>query len=229
MKRLVPMLALAWVVRAGAGEPLATDDASIVEKGVCQFESWHRWEDNGGHEGWGVPACSVHDALELGIGGASYRNEERGKHAKLLLQAKSVFWRDPGERWSVGAVAIAVRDYGRDEHSGFHELAALGLLSFNHPNDTTRVHVNAGAVKSRGEFSTFAWGTAIEYDFAESWTLLGEVYRDSPGRPFYQAGIRFTLVQDRVELFASGGDRIGGARGEWFAKFGVRFQSWKLF
>ena len=67
--------------------------------------------------------------------GASYRNE-RGKHAKLLLQAKSVFWRDPDERWSVGAVAIAVRDYGR-EQSGFHELAALGLVSFNHPSGTT--------------------------------------------------------------------------------------------
>ena len=93
MKRWLPMLALLWAMCAGAGQPLATDDAAIVEKGVCQFESWHRWHDNGGHEGWGVPACSVNDYLELGIGGARYRDEVAGAHGKLLLQAKTVFWR----------------------------------------------------------------------------------------------------------------------------------------
>lgn len=230
MRRCLLLFALLCALPARAGQPLATDDASILEPGVCQIEAWHRWTDNGGHEGWGIPACSVSEHLELAIGGARYRGEGEG-HGKLLLQAKTVLWRAADERWSVGAVASWVRDNGRrsEEGDGFHEFAGLGLLSFRHPNDLLRVHANAGWVRSRNEFSTSAWGTAVEYDFAESWTLLGEAYRDSPGRPFYQAGIRFTMVQDRVELFVSGGDRIGGERSEWFVKFGVRMQSWKLF
>ena len=37
------------------------------------------------------------------------------------------------------------------------------------------------------------------------------------------------LITDRVELFISGGDRFNGNADSWFAKFGVRFQTWKLF
>jgi hypothetical protein len=229
MKRSLPMLALLLALDAGAAQPLVTDDASILERGFCQLEAWHRWGDNGDHEGWGVPACGVHKYLELSIGGARYRSGGEG-HGKLLVQAKTVFWRAPEERWSIGAVATAVRDTGRtNESNWFHEYAALGLVSFNHPNEVLRLHANAGVVGNRGEFNTYAWGTAVEYDFAESWTLLAEVFRNAPGRPSYQAGIRFTMVQDRVELFLTGGDRIGGQGGEWFVKFGARLQSWKWF
>jgi hypothetical protein len=229
MRRLLAMLALLVAYDAGATEPLATDTAAILERGVCQFEGWHRWGDDGDHEGWGVPACGLHRYLELGIGGARYRSGGEG-HGKLLLRAKTVFWRAPEDRWSVGAVARGIRDTGRGDESGyFHEYAALALVSFSHPNEVLRLHANAGVTGNRGEFTTFAWGTAVEYDFAEGWTLLAEVYRDAPGRPTYQAGIRLTAVQDRVEVFLSGGDHPGGERGEWFAKLGVRLQSWKWF
>ena len=55
------------------------------------------------------------------------------------------------------------------------------------------------------------------------------LYRDAPGRPSYQVGVRYLLVTDRVELFASGGSRLGDRGDTWFAKFGARIQTWKLF
>ena len=220
------MLALLWVVRAGAGEPLATDNASILEKGVCQFESWHRWEDNDGHEGWGVPACSVHDALEVGIG-ASYRNE-RGKHAKLLLQAKSVFWRDPGERWSVGAVAIAVRDYGR-EQSGFHELAALGLVSFNHPSGTTAstsTPAQSRAAASSRHSPGAPRASTTSPRAGRFWARCIAIRPAARSiRP--ASASRWCRIASSCSQAAATASAV--ARGEWFAKFGVRFQSWKLF
>ena len=230
MKRLAPLLACLAAAPALAGEPLATDDASILDRGICQLEAWHRWSTNGGHEGWAVPACSVTDWLELGVGLGRSRDREAGGHTLVLLQAKSVFLRDPDGRWSAGAVANVVRDGARESRRyGFHQSAALGLVTFNLLDDRLRVHANAGVVHDYQDYTTGAWGTAVEYDFAEDWTAMGELFRDGPGRPSYQLGVRYTLVTDRVELFLSGGDRLGGEGSSWFAKFGVRFQTWKLF
>jgi hypothetical protein len=220
---------LAVPAPADAGEPLATDDASILERGVCQFEAWHRWSPNGGHEGWGVPACSVTDWLELGAGFARSRERDAGSHTLVLLQAKSVFAGDADGRWAAGAVVSGLRDGAREGgQAAFHQSSALGLVSFALPEQRLRVHANAGIVHDRDDGTTGAWGTALEYDFFHAWTALAEVFRDGPGRASYQLGVRYTLVTDRVELFASGGERFGGGS-DWFAKFGVRFQSWPLF
>ncbi|HVE50303.1 MAG TPA: hypothetical protein VNG69_11880 [Casimicrobiaceae bacterium] len=221
---------LASTVPALAGEPLTTDDASILPRGICQIESWHRWSSGGGHEGWLLPACSVTDYLELSAGGARYRDADVGGHSLYQLQAKTVFASDPDGRWSAGAVFGAIRDGGHEERSrAFHLASALGLVSFAALDNALRVHANAGLAYSRREYRTSAWGTAVEFDFRENWTAMAEIFRDSPGRPSYQIGLRYLLVTDRVELFVSGGDRLGGESKNWFAKFGVRFQSWQLF
>ena len=157
-----------------------------------------------------MPACAVNDFLELGVGGARYRDPDVGGHSLLRLQAKSVFYRDPSDRWSAGAVAGVQRDGGHESRSSFvHDAAALGLVSFNALDNALRIHANAGVVYRRSEYTTPAWGTAIEYDLRDDWTLLAELYRDAPGRPNYQLGVRYLLVTDRVELFASGGSRLG--------------------
>ncbi|HVF65702.1 MAG TPA: hypothetical protein VNE58_17080 [Casimicrobiaceae bacterium] len=229
MKTLLALLSALATSHAIAGEPLVTDDASILERGVCQVESWHRWSTGGAHEGWLLPACSVTSWLELTAGGARYRDPDVGGHSLFLLQAKSVFAADPDGRWSIGAVVGIGRDGGHEERGrAFHQSSALGLVSFAALDNTLRVHANAGVAYSRGDYRTAAWGTAIEFDFRDDWTAMAEIFRDAPGRPSYQIGLRYLLVTDRVELFLSGGDRFGGS-GDWFAKFGVRFQSWKLF
>jgi len=228
--RVVALLVALGSADARAGEPLATDDATILDKGVCQVESWHRWSDSGGHVGWLLPACSVTDHLELAIGGARYREADVGGHSLFLMQAKAIAYRDPSDRFSLGGVAALQRDGGHEARSSaFHDGLALGLVTFNALEQTLRVHVNAGVVYRRDAFTTAAWGIATEFDLRDDWTLLGEVFRDEPGRPKFQLGVRYTLVTDRVELFASGGDAIDSRGDGWFAKFGVRFQTWKLF
>jgi hypothetical protein len=231
LRSLAIPLMLSAALPAFAGEPLVTDDASVLDEGVCQLEAWHRWSTNGGHEGWGVPACSVHPDVELGVGFARRRDDEVGSHTLFALRAKTVLFRAADDAWSAGFVAIGLHDGARETRpNGFHEAAALALATFNLLDHRLRIHANAGVVYSQNEYTTGAWGLAGEYDFADDWTLLGEVYRDGPGRPGYQVGVRYTLVTDRVELFLSGGDRFGHhEEKQWFAKFGVRFESWKLF
>jgi hypothetical protein len=228
--RIVATLAVLCSAPAHAAEPLATDDASILDKGVCPFESWHRWSDAGGHVGWLLPACSVTGYLELGAGGARYRDAEVGGHSLFVVSAKAILHRDANDRFSVGAVAALQRDGGHEARNrAFHDGVALALVTLNAPDHPWRVHLNAGVVYRRDAFTTRAWGVATEYDLRDDWTLLAEAFRDEPGRPKFQLGVRYLLVTDRVELFASGGDSFASRGNGWFAKFGVRFQTWKLF
>ena len=225
--RTVAWLALAAIPPALAGEPLATEDAAVLERGVCEAELWHRWSTNQGHEGWLASACAVSEHLELGAGYARTRDAEVGGHSQFKLEAKGVFVRN--ERWSGGAIAAVLRDGAHPSRdSALHEAYAAGLVSFSALDDALRIHLNAGVGWRRNDYTTGVAGIAVEYHLRDDWTLLGEVFRDGPGRPRYQLGVRYVLVTDRVELFASGGDRFGEGDG-WFAKFGARFQSWTLF
>jgi len=224
MLRLLLTCLAACALPALAGEPLATDDASILPKGACQLESWYR-HDRHVNQFWMLPACSPNEHVELALGGAIYRDDETGRHALWQLQAKPMLYRDPGERFAVAAVFAAVHDTGREHVSGgFHESLAALVASFNRLDSALRLHVNAGIGYSHREFTTAIYGAAIEFDAAARWTLLAEVVRDAPGRPNVQAGVRYTVVEDALELFASIGDRIRGSGEGPFVKAGLRVQ-----
>jgi len=224
------VLALAAASPAWAEAPLFTDPAAIVERGTCSFETWHQWSRGGGHEGWALPACSVHPLLELGAGFARARREDAGSHTLVLLRARSAFAADADGRWSLGGRLDALRDGTRDGGSeGIDEVAARALATVRIPQAGLRFHLNAGAARLRSEDTFAIWGVAGEVDFAHDWTLAAEFFRDQPGGPSWQAALRYLLVFDRVELFVSGGDARGRERSGWFAIFGARFQSPPLF
>ena len=225
LRPLVLLAATAISLSALAGEPLATEDASILPKGACQLETWFRHERNVDVL-WALPACSPNDHVELALGGAVYRDDESGRHALVALQAKPMLYRDPGERFALAAVFAAARDTGRGHSgSGFHDALAALVTSFGFLDSALRVHVNGGIGWSHAEFTTGIFGAAIEYDPVERWTLMGEVFRDSPGRPSFQLGVRYTAIEDRLELFASGGDRVHGGGDGPFFKAGLRLQA----
>jgi hypothetical protein len=223
-RALLALFVAAIALPAGAGEPLVTEDASILPKGACQLESWYRRE-RGRDVLWALPACSPGDQVEFAAGAAAYR-DDTGSHGVFLVQAKPMLYRDPDGRWAAAAVLVAARDTARPSgRTGFQDAAALGVATVNFIDETLRVHVNAGVVHSHDEFTTGAWGLAAEYDLSGSWTLLGEAYRDSPGRPHFQLGVRRTIIADRLEVFASAGDQLHGTSDTRFLKIGMRLQA----
>jgi hypothetical protein len=223
-------LVLAAAPAARGDAPLFTDAATIVERGTCSFETWHRWSEGGGHAGWGLPACSVHPLLELGAGFARARREDAGSHTLVLLRARTAFAADAAGRWSIGGRLDALRDGTREDGSdGIDEVSARALATLHLPDAGLRFHFNAGAARPRGEDTFAIWGVAGEVGFAYDWTLAGEIFRDQPGSPSWQVALRYLLVFDRVELFLSGGEERGRDRDGWFAIFGARFQSPPLF
>jgi hypothetical protein len=45
--------------------------------------------------------------------------------------------------------------------------------------------------------------------------FIPEIFRSEPGKPFYQVGLRYWLVKDRVQMDATYGDRFGSQGSHW--------------
>jgi hypothetical protein len=59
--------------------------------------------------------------------------------------------------------------------------------------------------------------------------LLAEAFRDEPGSTKYQVGVRFYIVPDRFEAYASYGNRFNGSSDQWSTIIGIRVQTAAVF
>jgi hypothetical protein len=205
-----------------AGQPLVTDDAAIVAPATCQLEAWwHPHHD--GHEYWAQPACNFTGNLELAVGLARSFPDGDPTSSLIHLQAKTATFSHDDNRWSFGIVASGDRDtgasHGRTAFQGFN---VTGLASW-YPRDDLEIDLNLGASYLYGSGSFAVAGAAVQYTVIDSMQLLGEVFRDEPGRPKFQLGMRGIVVQDRFEVYASYGNRFDAK--QWFATVGIRLQT----
>jgi len=209
-----------------AGQPLVTDDADVVAPKTCQLETWvHRTPD--GNEYWAQPACNFTGNLELSIGGARTYPSDDPVSSIIHLEAKSVFFPRGEGQWSVGAVAVAERDTGAAHgRTAFQAFNVTGLASW-YPRDELEVDLNLGVSYFYGSGSFAVAGAAVQYSPVESLQLLGEVFRDEPGRAKFQVGLRGIVVAERFEVYVSYGNRFDAT--QWFATAGIRLQTAEMF
>jgi len=205
-----------------AGAPLVTEDAEIVAPRTCQLEAWYHGAHDG-HEYWVQPACNFTGNLELEAGFARSYPDSDPASSLIHLQAKTVlFPRDQGQ-WSFGLAGSADRDTGAPHgRTAFQEFNLAGIASW-YPRDDLEVDLNLGAAYQHGSGTFAVAGAAVQYEAVEGVQLLGEIFRDEPGRAKFQVGARGTLVKDRFEVYASYGNRFDAT--QWFATVGIRLQT----
>jgi hypothetical protein len=209
---------------AHAGEPLATDDASIVSPKTCQLEVWARALHDG-REYWAQPACNFTGNVEFDVAGAREQPDGGDSSSLLQLQAKTVLFSSRDNVWSFGVVGGASRDTGAPHgRSAFQSYYAKALASW-YPQDGLELDFNLGASNSYGPGTFALAGAAIQYAVVPGVELLAEAYRDEPGRGKYQVGVRWIVVADRFETYISYGDRLGGSPSQWAVIAGIRLQS----
>lgn len=212
---LIPMLcACASVVHAG--RPLVTDDARIMEARTCQLESGYR-HDHDGHEWTAVPACNPNGFFDATIGFA--RTQSQGATSeRVVLQAKTVLRSAPENGWGVGLTIGAIDQTRPGGSPRFGETYLNVPVTFSWHDDAVLLHVNAGLDRNRyGDGTHPTWGAATEIGATSRVTLLAETFGTDRGRPFWQAGARFTLVPGRVQLDATlGGEWRGNTQTRWW-------------
>ena len=221
--------ALALTIAASEGyaaRPMNTDDARIVDPRSCQLESWVK-KPRESTEYWALPGCNFSGNLEVTFGGARTSSEDGMHTSDVVLQGKTLFKAlEPGG-WSFGLVAGGLRhpDRSRDE----------GLLSnpygyvpatFSFLQDRVFVHLNLGLLHDKSASRTnTTWGIGMERQLtAPSW-LIAEAYGDNRGTPFYQFGLRHWLVENRLQIDATFGNRFGQSTEERYFSIGLRVLS----
>jgi len=221
---LVSIGVVAAAAAVHAGQPLVTDDASVIDPGTCQLESWIR-PFHQGHEIGLVPACNVLESLELSAGGSGVRTGGNA-FSTFQLQAKTVFIRhDDARRWSLGAQAGAARDTSMPRGGpAFQTYFGRALASLYSTGDL-ELDVNLGLANTYGSGTYAIAGAAAQFLLVERAQLLAEIFKDEPGRGGAQVGLRFLAIPNRFELYASYGRRVGNGPANGWATFGIRLQT----
>lgn len=209
-------------VPAQATRPMVVDDASIEAPGNCQLESWTQ-RSAGQVEYWAVPACNFGGAWrswELGAGlGRVKPDGPGGAYRSGVLQAKTVFRPLQTNGWGIG---LSIANQFRQGAGVGGDLSVLVPVSLSRLDDRLLLHANLGWLRAHADHkSDVFWAGGTEWAARPRLTLTLEAYGTGRGHALAQAGVRVTLVPDRIALDAGIGRRIGG--GERYATVGLTF------
>lgn len=223
-KPLASLLAMATALAppAYAARPMITDDARAVDAKSCQVESWVR-TNQGSREYWALPACNFTGNLELTFGGGRTADATGTSTTDVVLQGKTLFKPMDTNGWGIGLGVGAIKHPG--DGRGVSELYAYVPASFSFHNDTFFLHANVGVLRNHATSATRAtWGLGSETQLSERTWLIAEAFQQE-GRPFYQAGMRYWIAPNRMQIDATVGNRFGTRTDERWFSIGLRLLS----
>lgn len=219
-RRAALVAALLVPTLSQAGRPLVTDDATIVDPGLCQLEAW-TVQRPGLDEYWAVPHCAAGRNWELAAGVGRLRSPTTGSAAGSgWLEAKTIFRRLSTNSWGVGLLLVNHFGGGRGPAG---ELWVVVPFTASLLDDRLLVHANAGWLRPRGERSGAIWAVAAEWNATRRTGLTLESYGSQHGHTYLQAGGRYDLLPNRLTLDAAVGQRATARGEEHYLALGLTF------
>lgn len=212
---------------ATAAPPLASDDASTLNAGECQFEIEHRQYRHRVEQDIG-PACNFFLAIEFGISHQRVAPDSYARTDSIVYQGKRVLFTSRDLDWAFGLAAATVQARGHEPGTRKNFFNALLTRKL----DATALNLNAGMVADREaqdgtRRNRFSWALAAEHDATERFTLVGEVFGERGVPATAQIGARFWALPKYVQLTTSVGTQRGGGREARWASIGIRFETAK--
>jgi hypothetical protein len=202
--RLLAWLLLAACSAAQAGRPLATEDADVLERGACEWESFAARQTVSGApavNGAGTQVgCGVGWNSQVALGYARERSAGASTSAWGLSGKTAIIERDAGATgftlaWGLGSL----RTPGG---SMKHESSFLTLVATREWAGWL-THANLGWERSESaSMNTTTWNLAVERPIGAGVDLMAEVYGDDRSRPWLGTGVRWT-VNERFSVNAS--------------------------
>ena len=193
----------AWILAgvatsAGAGRPLATDDAATVGERQCQLEAWIEAPKNG-HGLVVAPACGLTASTELGVELARSRVAgQTAEDATLGVKwvAGELGWTD----WALGVKVYASRGRVRPGPWRQGESGALLLASRGIAAQWT-VHANLGIAHRPGAGRSDALAKlAAVWQPAPAFLAFAEIEAQQRTATTQSAGLRWWIVPERLGL-----------------------------
>lgn len=199
------LLALAaWCACAAAraaGGHFSVDDASLLEPGQCEEETWASRYDGGGHLLHAGINCRVGPVEIDGAGENAHADGSSATAWNLELK-----WaRDLDEQWSVGADLQPI--WAAQQHPHYAGTRFYAIATW-HPVKSLAVNANLGRDWWSGAPDQPRGGVSLEWEVAEPWTLIVERYLESETH-FVRAGAHWT-PNGRWSLDLSRAQRLSG-------------------
>lgn len=231
MNRIIPLSlvsTLLWpaAMPCQAGRPLATEDADILDKGACEWEGFFARETASGSPAlrtWATQiGCGIGFTSQVALAYSRAKIPRVSTQGLTLLGKTSLIERkDDGLgltlAWTVGGEKLA-------GGSLKHELTQLNLVATQEFVKRLKGHANLGWLRSENARSnSTTWNLATEYAPGGGIDLMGEIYGDDHGKPWYGTGVRWNL-SDSVSLNVSYSVQAERPRLElWTAGFKLGF------
>lgn len=214
-----PAAALLACASAHAARPMVVDDASITSPGNCQVESWTQ-RTFSQTEYWAMPACNVGGTWELAAGIGRIGPDGRGGAYRAgVVQAKTVFRPLQTNDWGIG---LTIANQFRQGTGLAGDLSVLVPVSVSLLDDRVLVHTNVGWLRAHADGRNDGfWAIGAEWAAQPRLSLTLETYGTGRGHGFVQAGVRWTVIPDRLALDAGVGSRSGRPGAERYATIGL--------
>ncbi len=191
----------------------SVDDATMLDPGQCQVETWFERFVDGDARVWHVgPACRV-GAVELGLNLDAVRTSD-GRTNVGGVQVKWV--RRLSEQVSIGAVATAAWQDETPHHVGSNVVIPLTWQA----TETLQVHLNLGRDFLHGAPDTTRGGVAAEWTPSKTWSFIAERFREFRNDR-WRVGARLFVSPD-VSVDLSRAQGLGSAPSSW--ALGVNWQ-----
>lgn len=225
MRIYLSIVALLFVSSAHGAGVLVTDDAGVGNAGDCQLDARYKWQHRfHEHELTVIPACAPWDGVELGAGGTWADSAQPGSSQVSVLQVKARMVRletnRAGLALSAGIGRVRPFQSPRVTNAYLNVIGSVSRL-----DDQLLLHANLGMLHDRSaERSLGTWGLAAEAQLLPP-RLAGfvELYGQSAEKPTFQAGMRWWLVRERLQLDWSAGRQHSAPPERHFSAAALRY------
>ncbi|WP_088284456.1 hypothetical protein [Ideonella sp. A 288] len=217
MRPALGALALACLCPlALAGRPIVTEDAGVLDRGACEFETFAlRATQRGAPSATGLSAqvgCGVGYRSQVAVAVATTRSDGQSEHGLALVGKTALNEPGPtGPAWTLAWGLDAAKPSGE---SLDHESTFLNGVMSLPITERLKLHANLGWSHSQSaRQSTTGWAMALERSLPSGIDLLGEVFADDRERsPWVQVGVRWAVVPDKLFVDASWGMQTSSSR-----------------
>lgn len=187
-------------------QQFSVDDANVVPSRSFLVEGW-----TGTHGYWnklGIPFFRNNTEVSVGVGTYDIDYDRLFIEGKWVFPNLSLFGRNLG---SVGAV------YGGVYNFSFYIQNFYGYVLYSVEVGDFIFTGNTGFI-NRYIYDwelKFNWGVRTDYQVTERIFLMGEIHNKLFDRVLLQKGVRYSLFNDRLNLFVSAGSEVGIKRGKY--------------
>jgi len=226
MRRSLLPLLLAFSTAAHAARPMTTDDARLTDAQACQVETWLHLHGSD-KEWWALPACNPGGNLEITAGGAFAYGNGTMQSGAQVVQMKTLFRPLSTNDWGIGLAAGYTTQPGNG-HSGAPYFYVP--TSFSLADDRVVIHTNLGYTREReNSQNRLTWGLGTELQATERLYVIAETYGQDKGNAFFQTGLRYWILPNRVQIDTTYGSQFSHLREERWVSIGLRLISPALF